>query len=607
DKLLQFKLLNVWTLVNLPKDKWAIGTKWVFRNKKDKRGIVIKNKARLVAQGHTQEEGIDYDEVFAPVARIEAIRLFLAYASFKDILVYQMNVKSDFLYEKIEEEVYVYQPPGFEDLIFLDKVYKVEKALHGLHQAPKAWYETLSIYLMNNGFHKGQIDKTLFIKRHKNDILPVQVYVDEIIFGSTKKESTSTPRKPNKALINDAEAEDVDVHLYRSMIGSLMYLTASRPDITFAVYACARFQVTPKTSHILAVKRIFRYLKEYVADDSCCEQTAAKVKKVNGQEHIQALADKQKVIIMEESIRHDLKFDVAKVFLDKQVEEMAKHKEIYVISSHTKKVFPNMRRQGQGFSGNVTPLFETMMVNAQEEVCEGLGLHTDSHHTPSDTHPSSSKHQKKITPKRKQRQATEVHSPSSEILVEESLPTPSNDTLPSGEDSIQLNELMIFYINLQQQGRMHDVDMFKVDDLEVTAASVEDSAAPTTATTVDDKGKPKMIKPKKPLKKKDQITLDEEMARTIEVKMKAKIEEEERIVKEKDEANRAMIEECDDVQATIDAVRQLAEQIQAQEREHLSIKERSKLLVELNESRRKYFAAKKAEEIRNKPPTKAQQ
>ncbi|GJZ23140.1 putative ribonuclease H-like domain-containing protein [Tanacetum coccineum] len=213
----------------------------VFRNKKDERGIVVKNKARLVAQGHTQEEGIDYDEVFAPVARIEAIRLFLAYASFKDFVVFQMDVKTSFLYEKIEEEVYVCQLLSFEDPYFPDKVYKVEKALYGLHQAPRAWYETLSTYLLDNGFHRGQIDKTLFIKRHKDDILLVQIYVDDIIFGSTKKEmstkfeklmhdnqdknvgkilkkfdyvsvkTASTPMETNKALIKDEEAEDVDV------------------------------------------------------------------------------------------------------------------------------------------------------------------------------------------------------------------------------------------------------------------------------------------------------------------------------------------------------------------------------------------------------------
>nr|GEY39062.1 hypothetical protein [Tanacetum cinerariifolium] len=178
---------KVWTLVDLPYGKKAIGTKWIYKNKKDDRGIVVRNKARLVAQGYTQEEGIDYDEVFALVARIEAIRIFFAYASFKDFIVYQMDVKSAFLYEKIEEEVYVCQPPGFKDPEFLDRVYKVEKALYGLHQAPRAWYETLSTYLLDNGFHKGQIDKTLFIKRFKSNILLVQVYVDDIIFGSTRK------------------------------------------------------------------------------------------------------------------------------------------------------------------------------------------------------------------------------------------------------------------------------------------------------------------------------------------------------------------------------------------------------------------------------------
>ncbi|GKA93399.1 putative ribonuclease H-like domain-containing protein [Tanacetum coccineum] len=174
--------------VDLPKGQRAIGTKWVYRNKKDERGIVIRNKARLVAQGHTQEEGIDYDEVFAPVARIEAIRIFLAYASFMGFTVYQMDVKSAFLYGQIEEEVYVCQPPGFEDPDHPDKVYKVVKALYGLHQAPRAWYDTLATYLLSNGFKRGQIDQTLFIKSQQGHILLVQIYVDDIIFGSTKKE-----------------------------------------------------------------------------------------------------------------------------------------------------------------------------------------------------------------------------------------------------------------------------------------------------------------------------------------------------------------------------------------------------------------------------------
>ncbi|GJW11183.1 putative ribonuclease H-like domain-containing protein [Tanacetum coccineum] len=275
----------------LPIRKRAIGTKWVLRNKKDEMRIVIRNKARLVAQGHRQEECIDYEEVFAPVARIEVITLFLAYASFMGFLVYQMDVKIAFSYGTIEEEVYVTQPPGFKDPDNPDKVYKVVKALYGLHQAPRAWYETLANYLLGNGFKRGKIDQTLFIKKQKGDILLVHVYVDDIIFGSTNKElctgfeklmkdnqdkyvdeilkkfnytdvkSTSTLVDLEKPLVKDRDANDVDVHLYRSMIGSLMYLTTSRPDIMFVVCACARFQVTPKTSHLLAVKRIFRYLK----------------------------------------------------------------------------------------------------------------------------------------------------------------------------------------------------------------------------------------------------------------------------------------------------------------------------------------------------------
>nr|GFB28378.1 putative ribonuclease H-like domain-containing protein [Tanacetum cinerariifolium] len=238
EEFLQFKMQKVWVLVDLPYEKRAIGIKWVFRNEKDERGIVVKNKARLVTQGHTQEEGIDYEEVFTPVARIEVIRLFLSYASFMGFMVYQMDVKSAFLYGTIKEEVYVCQPPGFEDPDHPDKVYKVVKALYGLHQAPRAWYETLANYLLENSFQRGKIDQTLFSKRHKGDILLVQIYVDDIIFGATNKDlytkSASTPIDTEKPLLKDPDGEDVNVHTYRSMIGSLMYLTSSRPDIMFA-------------------------------------------------------------------------------------------------------------------------------------------------------------------------------------------------------------------------------------------------------------------------------------------------------------------------------------------------------------------------------------
>nr|GEU54357.1 hypothetical protein [Tanacetum cinerariifolium] len=194
--------------------KSAIGTKWVFKNKKDDRGIVVRNKARLVAQGHTHEEGIDYVEVFSPVARIEAIRLFLAYAFFMGFRVYQMDVKSDFLYGTIKEEVHVCQPSGFEDPDYPDKVYKGVNALYDLHQAPRAWYETLANYLLENGFQRGKIEQTLFIKRQKGDILLVQIYVDDIIFGSTNKDllidgrSASTPIDTEKPLLKDPDDSD---------------------------------------------------------------------------------------------------------------------------------------------------------------------------------------------------------------------------------------------------------------------------------------------------------------------------------------------------------------------------------------------------------------
>ncbi|GKD40693.1 putative ribonuclease H-like domain-containing protein, partial [Tanacetum coccineum] len=187
EEMQQFVHQEVWKLVPLPEGKTAIGTKWILKNKRDARGIVVRNKARLVAQGHRQEEGIDYDEVFAPVARIEAIRLFLAFASYMGFMVYQMDVKSAFLYGEIDEEVYVTQPKGFEDPFHPKHVYRVVKALYGLHQAPRAWYARLSTFLLKHNYRRGSIDKTLFIKKNSRDIILVQVYVDDIIFGSTNK------------------------------------------------------------------------------------------------------------------------------------------------------------------------------------------------------------------------------------------------------------------------------------------------------------------------------------------------------------------------------------------------------------------------------------
>ncbi|KAK8627856.1 hypothetical protein V6N13_135454 [Hibiscus sabdariffa] len=294
------------------------GTKWVFRNKLDESGNIVRNKARLVAQGYTQEEGIDFDETYAPIARMEAIRMLLAFACHHEFKIFQIDVKSAFLNCFINE-VYVEQPPGFEDPKFPNHVFKLSKALYGLKQAPRAWYERLPTFLVEKGFNKGKVDTKLFIQNDGKDILVVQIYVDDIIFGSTnellcqdfaklmqgefemsmmgelsfflglqikrRKEDIfinqakcikeklkkfglenvkpqATPMSSYIKLYKDEEGKCVDSKLYRFMIGSLLYLTVSRPDIMFSVCLCARFQANPKESHLKVVKRIFRYLQD---------------------------------------------------------------------------------------------------------------------------------------------------------------------------------------------------------------------------------------------------------------------------------------------------------------------------------------------------------
>ncbi|GKA55740.1 putative ribonuclease H-like domain-containing protein [Tanacetum coccineum] len=524
--------------LDLPNGKRDIGTKWVYKNKKDERGIVIKNKARLVAQWYTQEEWIDYDEFF-PLGSLFC------------------------------------QPPGFEDLDFPDKVYKVEKALYGLHQAPKSWYETLSTYLLENGFQRGQINKTLFIKRDQGDILIVQVYVDDIIFGSTKKKlctefekmmhkkfhinsigeltfflglqvkqkedgifisqdtyvteilkkisfsdvkTANTPMETHKPLLKDTDGEDVDEHMYRSMIGSLMYLTSSRPDIMFVVCVCAKFQVNPKVSFLHAVKRIFRYLKgqpklglwypkdspfdlvaytdsdyagasldkksttgvafltksaesegfEQIVDflnessikyaltvnptiyTSCIEQywSTAKAKTVNWEVQLQTLVDGKKIVVTEASVRRDLQLEDANgvdclpnATIFEQLTLMGAKTTAWNEFSSTmasaiicvannqkfnfsKYIFESMMKnldsavkflmyprfvQGKDFSGRVTPLFSTMMVQAQQEQGED------------------------------------------EAVNEENVSKHSNDPLLSGEDGLKLEKLMTLCTNLQNR------------------------------------------------------------------------------------------------------------------------------------------------------------
>nr|GEU60245.1 hypothetical protein [Tanacetum cinerariifolium] len=287
-------------------------------NRTDESSLVIRNKARLVAVGYSQQEGIDYDETFAPVARIEAIRLFLAYAAHKDFTVFQMDVKTSFLNVILKEEVYVGQPPGFVSKQYPDHVYALDKALYGLKQAPRAWFDVLSQFLIDSGFQKGSIDTTLFIKKKGKHIMLIQIYVDDIIFGSTNPkyctkfsdlmvkrfemsmmgdmkfflrlqvnqfsngifinqskyildilkifrienyDTVPTPMVEQAKLKLDLDRKPVNHTDYQSMIGSLMYVTLSRPDIMFATCMCSRYQANPNEHHVSAVKRIFHYLK----------------------------------------------------------------------------------------------------------------------------------------------------------------------------------------------------------------------------------------------------------------------------------------------------------------------------------------------------------
>ncbi|GJT00874.1 putative ribonuclease H-like domain-containing protein [Tanacetum coccineum] len=672
------------------------------------------------------------------------------------------------------EEHGVCQPPGFEDPNFLDRVYKVEKALYGLHQAPRAWYETLSTYLLDNGFQRGKIDKTLFIRRDKGDILLVQVYVDDIIFGSTKKslctefekmmhkkfqmssmgeltfflglqvkqkedgifisqdkyvtkilkkfgftdvKTASTPMETQKLLLKDEDGEEVDVHLYRSMIGSLMYLTSSRPDIMFAVCACARYQVNPKVSHLHAVKRIFRYLKGqpklglwypkdspfdlvaytdsdyagasldrksttggcqfnpkvshfhavkrifrylkgqpklvlwYMAASSCYGQ----VKTINREVQLQSLVDGKKIIIAEASVRRDLQLNdeegtdylpnatifeeltrmgFVQVFLEKQLEGMSNHKRIYVTSSHTKKIFRNMRRVGKGFSRRDTPLFPTMMVQAQKEQGKGSAMPTDPQHTPTIIQPSTSQPQLKQRSRRPKRKDTKVPQPSgpTDNVADKALNEEMDDNLVMAATTTSsleaeqdggnidktrskatLNEPSFLgtssgsgprcqdtmgdiiartrVLNLENtktaqaqeitlvhgtQGRYGDEEMFdtvSTADLVTTAgevvtiASVEISTTSPTKTVIADdltiaqtliwirnKGKGIMVEEPVKMKKKDQISIDEELAFKLQAE-----EEEERLAREKaqreEEAN---IISWDNLKAMIDADYQMA-------------------------------------------------
>ncbi|GKD13702.1 retrovirus-related pol polyprotein from transposon TNT 1-94, partial [Tanacetum coccineum] len=295
EELNELEHLGVCELVPRSDKVMVITLKWIYKVKPDELGGILKNKARLVASGYHQEEGIDFEESFALVARLEAIRIFLTFAAHMNMVIYQMDVKTAFLNGNLREEVYVSQPDGFVDPDNPYHVYKLKKALYGLKKAPRTWYDMLSSFLISQDFSKGLVDPTLFIRRQGKELLLVQIYVDDIIFAastpklcdlfakiiprgifinqskyaleSLKKygfdscDPVDTPMVEKSKLDEDKEGKEVDPSHYHGMIDTLLYLTASRPDLQFAICMCARYQARPTEKHLHAVKRIFQYQK----------------------------------------------------------------------------------------------------------------------------------------------------------------------------------------------------------------------------------------------------------------------------------------------------------------------------------------------------------
>nr|GEU68613.1 hypothetical protein [Tanacetum cinerariifolium] len=545
----------------------------------DERGIMIRNKATLVAQGHTQEERIDYDEVFVPVLRIEAIRLFLAYASFKDFVVCQINVKSAFLYGKNEKEVYVCQPPGFEDPNFLDRLYMVEKSMGLCIAFKKLMHEKFQMSSMGEltfflGLQVKQKNDGIFISQDK--------YVGEILkkIGFTEVKNASTPMETQKPLLKNEDGEEVDVHMYRSMNGSLMYLTSSRPDIMFIVCACTRYQVNPKVSHLHVVKRIFRYLKGhlklglwYVKDSLFYLVT------YTDSDYAEASLDMKSTIGGCQYLKSRL---ISWQYKKQTVVVNSTTEAEYVAASSCYGQLLWIQNQLLDYGYNF--MHTKILIDNKSTICGG----PKSHDTMSDT----------IAQTRFER----VSKLSNDLLLVR------GNTLQSDEDSMKLNELMELCITLQS----------RVLDLEQTRT--------TQANKIDS-----LKKRVKKLKKK-QRSRTHKLKRLYKVGLTARVESSDDEQSLGDDASKlgrisdidadegiTLVSTHDDAEM-FDADKDLhgEEVFVAKQDENVVEKEVNAVqvqvstaattaIISIDEKRRKFFAAKRAEEKRNKPPTQAQQ
>ncbi|GJZ02210.1 putative ribonuclease H-like domain-containing protein [Tanacetum coccineum] len=467
-------------------------------------------QTRRMTKNLEEHEGIDYDEVFTPVARIEAIRLFLDYASFKDFMMYQMDVKSDFLYD---------------DIIFgstkKSLCIEFEKIMHKKFQM--SYMGKLTFFL---GLQVKQKEDGIFISQDK--------YVTEILkkFGFTDVKTASTPMETQKPLLKDEDGEEVDVHLYTSMIGSLMYLTYSRHDIMFAMCAYARYQGNPKVSHLHAVKRIFRYLKGQLKLGLWCPKDSPF--------DLVAYTDS----------------DYARASLDrmKQKSKRSKRKDIKVPQ-------PSDPINVADEAVNEEP---SMQLKELMDFCTKLQQRVlDLENT-------------------KTAQAQEITSlHGDEVFVEKEVP---------------IKEVSVIgKVNTASIATTVSAAIITEDEITLAQALPElKSVKPkvTTITTTTTKG----ILLQEPSESTTTTT-------TTTIPLKHKV----RLVKEKDEANVSLIEEWNEIQAKIETDYELAQRLQAEEQEELTVDEKATLFQQLLEKRRKHFAAKRAEEKINRPPTRAQQ
>ncbi|GJW27737.1 putative ribonuclease H-like domain-containing protein, partial [Tanacetum coccineum] len=560
EELLQFKIQKVWVLVDLPYGKKAIGTK-------------------LVAQGHKQEEGIDYDEVFAPVARIKAIRIFLAFPSYMGFIVYQMDVKSAFLYGKIDEEVYVSQPPGFLDPKYPQKVYKVVKALYGLHQDPKAWYATLSTFLLKNGYRRGTIDKTLFLKKDKHDIILVQVYVDDIIFSKSfskkhrvHKESVS---KQGRKVAKGESSVQRDP------------LFDTIPEDSVDHMETENAQDEGRT-------------REMVDEDKEIDEIRLSTEDVVSTDKEVVSTDKEKVSTDKEKVSTDrpiVSTDGSKISTDRQIEGTDEQIE------GTEEHIEGTEEQVESTDGQRKGTEEH--IEGTEEQIEGTEEHIEGT-------------EEQVESTDGQRKGTEDHTEEEIAAQATQTPTQTHTSTVFGDDEtiakVLLNMSQAKAVSREKEKGVELKDIEEADRPRPTSTRSLLTLKPLPKIDPKDKGKKKIEEEDESESESDgipqaekkfkQLESDEELARKIQEEWEGE-EERKRIAEEK-AANEALIRNFDDIKARIEADRLLAEKLQEQEREQFTIEERAKFLHDTIAAQRKFLAQQRSEAIRNKPPTKNQ-